>query len=427
MAINVREEILSLKVDNERLPSGIQVRTPVAIKELNFVVNPWVIFLKHIISGLIEMVLLKEVMLFSSAANNILRETMIAQPGFAGIGRRPNLETQVITNNTTSTVIKDEIRDRSRFSVPITLVIWFISHVYAASESARPLVVMSLVQAGVMPKFMLEKFKSIRMSRCGKHIITPSVGIKANNQFIFAFPQYKNTFFDANFLLTGAGINATVSLIQVLNKSEGNYIEMVSVDKDTIPPFEAAYTTTATSLSYVFTTGFDFTDGNVLILQGHSYGTTVNAVHVADTVTSGSVLDLRGTDGLMLSPYHDSLGEINTNIPYISSISDHATHIVMRVSGMLPNNNRTSKPPVSKEVSTRERDVDNKGAKRPTRKGNTQPKVENSNSDNLISEVSKYLSTKGYSLSDLMFRILILLDPTFNKNNKSSYRYALQQ
>lgn len=427
MSINVKEEILSLRVDNERLPSGIQVRTPVAVKQLNFIVNPWVIFLKHIADGFIEMVLLKEVMLFSSAANNILRETMIAQPGFAGIGRRPNLETQVITNNTTSAVVKDEMRDRSRYSVPLTLVIWFISHVYASSESSRALICLGLVQAGVMPKFMLEKFKSIRKSRCGKHHITPLLGMISNTQFISAFPQYKNTFFDANFLLTGPGINASVSLIQLLSKSEGNYIEMVSVDKDTIPPFEAAYTTTATSLSYVLSSGFDFNSGDVLILQGHSYGNTINAVHVADTVTSGSVLDEVGSDGINLTPYHKSLCEININISFVSSTSDQATHIVMRVSGLLPNNNRTSKPPVGKEDSIVEMKQNFKGKSRPVKKRNTQSKTETGNSENLISEVSKFLSNKGYTLSDLLFRVITLLDPIHYKYNKSSNRYAFQQ
>lgn len=424
MAINVKEEIMSLRIDKERLDSGIQVRTPIATKELDFIVNPWVIFTRYIVTGFVEMVLLKEVMLFSTAANNILRETLIAQPGCSGIGRRPNLETQVITNNTTSTIVKDEIRDRSRFSIPITLIIWFASHVYAASESARPAITMSFFQAGMIPKFMLEKLKSIRKSRCGKHLITPTVGMEANKQFIFAFPQYRNTFFDAEFLLSGPGINAFVSLVQVLNKSEGNYIEMVPVDDKTIPQFEAAYTTTATSLSHVLIPGFDFTDCNVMLLQGHSYGTTINAVHVADTVTSGSVLDARGSDGLKLSSYHTSLGLINTNIPVICNLSDHATHIVMRVTGLLPNNNKTSKPPMANESPVDSKEV--KFSKRSTKRRNSQPKTDNSGSDSLISEVSKFLSKKGYSLRDLLINIIDIIGPQ-HRNNKSSYGFAFQQ
>lgn len=270
-----------------------------------------------------------EVSLNSSSANNILRETLVNQPAIGPAVTRTNMETQIIRNRNTNAVLQDSIRERDRFIIVITPIIWVISAFYAFHPIWRDRFITKLKNCENVPKVTVEFFKRTRHSTNGVTRILTNVSFTSFNVLVNLYPQIKDTYYDPNFLGSEIGLQSVANFFSFLAKAEGNYIPFVNTSNTNLPTFESGTITTFGSLSKA---SADFLEVSVFALQGNSYSN--------DTFIITHVLDCN----LLHTTYVNSSGiQVVNQAEYAYQIDTQTTllgavqYIVERVTGVTPN------------------------------------------------------------------------------------------
>lgn len=356
MAKNTKRN-LDISVHEERgilpthlgLPSGVKI-TPYVLKTTVFsIINPFFILIS--IPDIVQLILNSEVFLFNKSEHNIFRETLVSHPGFVTNVTRPVVEDRFITTRTSSlrTTVRDESNERGRYSVPITFFIWIIAHLlaYAPSE-IRSRFTEEAIRYGYVPTFISEVFKRTRQSYCGDFFITPTIAQGCFRFIRTGFSEYVGTFLDPSVLFTPGGIASLISFFAIMNASGGNYIPFTAADTTSLPPLQSGYTTKFNSISLCYDKESTFTDDTeqfdfplnteVCVVPGHSYGNNIESVHVTDAHLIHQVIsEDTGFSGFFNDKYYLAFNLTANKLTSTFNSTAAATHIVMRVTGVITN------------------------------------------------------------------------------------------
>lgn len=334
---------MSMKIDKSFIDS-IQFVTRPFKKFVTQVANPWEFFVVYGLRNVLAAFAIMETVQHPASQNNILRETLLNYPGIGPSTQRTVTESQIITNNNTNNVVQDATRERDRFIIVITPIIWVISFYYAFSSS-RSKITEKLMNSQNVPKIMSEVFKRTRWSRNGAYRIVTDVLVTSFQLLAIANPSIVNTFYDPNFLSTEGGMQAVVSFFNFLASSEGNYVPMIQPTLQALPPFEAGTVTTFGSLSKASN---DFLNVVIYVLQGNAYqNNTAHATHINDAnLASVIYVDQSG------NPYTNHIDSSHEIEIAGGTLLSHVKYIVDRVTGVLPNPSRERVRPQSAEGQT---------------------------------------------------------------------------
>lgn len=327
---------MSPQVDKYVLHPNISVREVMATKIVNCISDPFRIFRAFNKKDLFNTIVQAEVMTFSEAKHNVLRETLSGFPGIGVIAARGIVESNVTSTGPAFKVSakSDSVRERSRFSLPITLIIWFITFYYAFNPNFRSDFTLA-INGQKVPKFTSEVFKRTRSGLCGIFRVELGFNVTEAIKFISQNSEFKNTFLDPNFLGSPTGIRSVVTFFQYLSLAEGNYIPMVLADLRSLPTSESSYTITYTCLT-VDLQRFKTNLGSIFMLGGNSYGQRVPSTHLADAYYTHQSIRNQGTIKDTYK-YNSTLVSSAMEYEIVGSLLGISGYIMARVTSIEPN------------------------------------------------------------------------------------------
>jgi len=338
---------MSFKIDRTvDLKTAILINLKTALDVCTWTADPWK-WLPTTSIGLLSFFnqfVSVEAGIWSSAANNQLREILVTFPGIASIGRRSNVE----SNNITSTpqvitaATQTAIRERSRFQISLVLNIFFGAIVYSTDPEWRQEFMSNFGPNIMIPKYMGEMLKKVRQGRSDNKFIKTAPAINIGRSIVSSNPGFKDTLIDPDFLLSQSGIRTYLDLCAFLHNTEGNYIPMVESDSFRIN-INAGETITFTALTISSNIKNDIEsaiNAGISLLPGHSFGSALmNPVHLIDVVLVGGTLD-NSTQTL-----NSALFVCSTVIEIGGTSRSFIEELVYRVTGVVPN----SYPPDGKK------------------------------------------------------------------------------
>lgn len=319
------------------LPSGTRFAIGSESQSVSWFFDPWLILRLFGIDNLIASVTQAEVLFRPDAKYNIMRETLVNSPGVGAIGQRTVIEDNTITtfDKQNESRIRNQLRERNRFVLPISLILWIPSLFWSADPNLRMQIANQASMRGFMPTFTLEMFKKIRSGTIGRLNIIPVCLTTSWKILVTLNPELRNTFFDPAFLSSPTGIVAWFDLMQLVYVTAPDYLSFSRIEKATdIPQLFAAFTLTQTALSLTefCESQIDFDQVEVSIIPGHSYGKNVEATHLGDIVIAQAIISTTTPT--------DILSSIVNLCPYImvsNSSSSIASYIVQRALSMISN------------------------------------------------------------------------------------------
>lgn len=338
---------MSFKIDRTvDLKTAILINLKSALDVCTWTADPWK-WLPTTSIGLLSFFnqfVSVEAGIWSSSANNQLREVLVTFPGIASIGRRSNVE----SNNITSTpqvitaATQTVIRERSRFQISLVLNIFFGAIVYATDPEWRQELISNFGPNIVVPKYLGEMLKKVRQGRADNKFIKTAPAINIGRSIVNTIPGLKDTLIDPDFLLSRSGIRTYLDLCSYLHNTEGNYIPMVESESLRIN-INAGDTITFTALTISSQIPNDIEsaiNAGISLLPGHSFGSALmNPVHLIDVVLVGGTLDNA------LNTLNPALFVCSTVIEVGGTSRSFIEELVYRVTGIVPN----SYPPDSKK------------------------------------------------------------------------------
>lgn len=351
--IGINEALLQgLRPSLSTLPSLFRMN-PIMVREPIFcLIDPFYAFVTS--ANLMQFIGQIEVSKFSSADNNLMRQSLINYPGLQSNIIRPNIEDQVITSKMNASKIQDATRERSQFQVALTPIFWIVSWSLAyAPEEWRSEYTARAITAGITPAFTSECFKRVRRSQSGIFDIIPVIFNTANSVFLHYNPQFTNTFLDLSFLYTPGGIQRFVEFTVFLSGLQGNYIPMVEASNKSLPIMQAHFTTRFNAIGIVLnetpvyasdkqdiinmTTSTPkastvWLNSKQYLLTGHSYGNIVDSVHMADALVLQQVHSTdRNPLGFISDSSYQSFCTSNKFSEINATTQALAQHVFMRV------------------------------------------------------------------------------------------------
>lgn len=321
---------MTIKLERDFINS-ISIQLRVFSRSIVQAVDPWLFFNSFGFNNTLSLFANAEVMLHPSSSNNILRETLVNQPGVGPTTQRTVVESNIISNNNTNKVVQDYSRERDRAVISISPLIWIPCFFYAFSDWRISFTTKAL-NSEYIPVIFTEVFKRTRHSNTGVFRLTTGVIKVTFNALVLANPQLKDTFWDPDFLGSQTGINVYLGFIQLLAKSPGNYVPMVKPTVQNLPQAEAGNTTTFGVLSKLSTSASTFLNSTILVITGSSYQNgVIITTHINDANLVNAVyLDSAGKN---FTGHENTSYQVEIN----GTLFDYIVYIVQRVTGLLPN------------------------------------------------------------------------------------------
>lgn len=323
-------------LDKPVLNPGIMVQPRLARRTINCLVDPLYFLRRFDLQEFLNAVIRVEASWHPAGTENVLRETLASYPGVPFVGRRGIIETNVTQSppGNIKSGTRDDIRERSRESIPLTFIIWITGFFIAFDPTSREEYKQKTVNSYI-PKFHLELLKRTRTGILGNFRVELSVLRGTSRRLIRSYPDLRNTFVDIDWLLTPTGISALVRFFNVLGQSAANYVPMLLCTPTTIPPMESSYTITYTALTIEVSQKL-LIRGSVYMLMGSSYGQRVPSTHLADAFFTRQIIaEVGGSKNLVRS--NDSLTDTAGVYEISGSVQGWAGYIVARVTGIEPN------------------------------------------------------------------------------------------
>lgn len=252
------------KLDFETLKGGISVKLRTPFKRLQQVCDPWRFFSAIGIQNALSMFALIEQSTHSDAKNNMLRERSINYPGIGPTTKISNVESQRILNTNSTTPTEDRVRQRDKFIVVFTPLIWIAGHVYAFDDIWRLRFSTAVKNFQHIPVFMSELMKRTRNCDNMTYRIVTGVYLATWDLFVISHPEYKNTFWDPRFLMSESGLTSFIGFLSYLYNAEGNYIPFVEANDQSVPPHESG--TFVTIAAYTVSSDVNFLDATVYVI-----------------------------------------------------------------------------------------------------------------------------------------------------------------
>lgn len=317
---NTKSDLFSLILD-----SGIQVSKKVLFSTLLHVVDPYKVFVDDGVDSFLKKIALYEVSLFSESKHNMLRETLSSHPGVGKTTTRSVMEDQFVTSyGPVRTVVRDEVRERDRYILALSPILWIMANILANSPDARASFVQQISLYGHVPQVFSEIFKRTRNSTNGKYRFEPAYETSSWSLIVAADPALQNTFWDPAFLCSSKGVRYAVEFLVRLHTYESNYVPYVKIDKSTLPPLESGSFTTFCSYT-VSSVTHRLTNSEVAAIKNSL--PDESAIMMADaTILNCKYFD----ENSHLYILHEYTADI---YPVTGSFSSYAAHIVRRVCG----------------------------------------------------------------------------------------------
>lgn len=387
--------------------SGLIIEPRSTQSVLSYIVNPVAIIALTGFSSFFALGLSSEVLLYSSAANNLLRETLGNFPGVGPLSQRTVIESQIIVDNNTAKQTQNSTRERDRSAVSICPIIHVTSYFYFSQRDLRTkLLVLAQQRKISLPEHFSQNSKRIRQSTIGKFLIVPTCNTTEMTLLVTNHPELKNTFFDPAFLATSGGMNSLLDFFSRIQFSEGNYISFVDVTPQNFPDWEANKTTTFTGVTVnKTTTGLN---RDMFVLSGTSYpGNVIPATHLSDATIVEAVYEQVG------NPFVDHrIASENFTVQGTSvGLIDYMT---ARSSGKIKNPHK----PKNHNDRIRGNNQDYASPKDETSSSNSQPPAPEATSVPTFAKGRKFRGTEAQAFKHATSNDYLILIPTsaFGKN-----------
>lgn len=335
-----------MKLDKQIMRPGVQVEKSLIRRIFTVTVDPLLLFLTIGFTNSLNIATRAEATFFSSAKYNIFRETLATFDGMGFNPFRPQLEANVTASPDDFKMGKtrDMLRERSRASVPIVLIIWYITFMYAFNRNYRTEFSLYMNEVPV-PKFTTEVFKRTRTGVLGVARIEVEITTRTANYIVNRYNLY-NTFWDPDFLFSPTGLQAVRTLFGYMSNAEGNYVPMVLGSLTNLPNLEAGYTVTYTALT-IDAKQWHSTGSDVYVISGNSYGLKAPISHFFDAhathqtmyektaSTINQPVTLENTASIRRS--NQQIIYSSTNFTVSGNVNAIIGGIVCRVCGIEPN------------------------------------------------------------------------------------------
>lgn len=313
-----------------RLKSGITVDfipTPITLFHK---CDPWRFFVTFGFENTLAFFAITETTHFSEAKYNLLRETIVNYPAIGPSTSRSVVESQVIVNANTKTIVQNSLRERDRSIIVLAPIFWISAHVFSFDIEARSNFITAAMSYDYVPQVVSELFLRTRNCTNGMFRFTNGIVLASFAILVGANPSLKNTFWDPEFLRSPIGCRAFLDFCTFLALKESNYIPMVKPSNVTLPPFESGFTVTFNA--FTVSSGHSFLNATVYVVQNALQ--QPNFVYAADCVIASC-------------QYFTTVGNIFTGheatslqLQVDSSTGNCINHIIYRVTGIQPNTNK---------------------------------------------------------------------------------------
>jgi hypothetical protein len=307
--------------------------------------DPWYMFKGVTIPDQVNVIfnnfMLLESSLFNLPANNQLRQSLTAYPGFVGFGFNPKTELNIqIAQDQKSDKTSNTIRTRSFQQGNIGLMVWIAAWTYASDPTYRLKFIREFQFAESGPAIFSSAFQQTRQSRCDNVEILPTLSSASSSILLTVNPSLVGTPYDPKWLLSEVGFVWFSGFLSFLRTSQGNYIPFVNFTINAFPPLLSGNTTTLFSI--VSHGVHKIGEYSAVVLLGSSLPLKVSAIFFEDALT----LDLRYCN-LDLSPAIVPATEVSRKFECSYDSQSLQNHVIIRTCGLYKGNSpsKQNKPP----------------------------------------------------------------------------------